>query len=326
MRRRRYAVALLIPEPARHGIDALRHALGDTQRFRIPTHITLVAPLNIRDDELDGALAVVRDAGARSRPLRLELGPAETFLPDAPVLYLAVGDQGAVRALRTLRALLMVVPFERPDERPYVPHVTLLTHGSPEKIHAAVQALCDARFGAVVEYLTVLECHEDSVWRPAAEVPLGAPVVVGRGSVDVELAISTVVDPEAKRLMIQVRDEVAGEQGEWPHDDREAVVITARHDGVVVGALAGWIGMGRGRVDEVAVAKDVRRHGIGSRLLAAFESAANDRRCPKLTMRVPAASTAQVWCENRGWHVAPGKSDMAAQATLTDSLVEMLRG
>lgn len=323
MRRRRYAVALLIPEPARHGIDALRHALGDNQRFRIPTHITLVAPLNIRDDELDAALAVVRDAGARSRPLHLELGPAETFLPDAPVLYLGIGDQGAVRELR---ALLMVAPFERPDERPYVPHVTLLTHGAPEKIHAAVLALCDARFGAVVEYLTVLECHEDSVWRPAAEVPLGAPVVVGRGSVDVELAISTIVDPEAKRLMIQVRDELAAEQGEWPHDDREAVVITARHDGVVVGALAGWIGMGRGRVDEVAVAKDLRRHGIGSRLLAAFESAANDRRCPKLAMRVPAASTAQVWCENRGWRAALGQGDMAAQAPLTDNLVEMLRG
>src|SRR5437867_1954584 len=104
MVRLRLGVALLIPPPVDRAIDALRRALGDGSLGRIPAHLTLVPPVNVRDDRLGDALDVVRAAAASTRPFAVMLGPPATFLPDTPVVFLPVGgiggDGGAVHALR----------------------------------------------------------------------------------------------------------------------------------------------------------------------------------------------------------------------------------
>ena len=91
MPRRRLGVVLLIPPPIAHEVDGLRRALGDGFLGRVAPHVTLIPPVNVREDDLSAALAVVRGAAASTGPLTLELGPVETFLPVNPVVYLAVG-------------------------------------------------------------------------------------------------------------------------------------------------------------------------------------------------------------------------------------------
>ncbi|MDQ1402032.1 MAG: hypothetical protein QOG03_348, partial [Actinomycetota bacterium] len=71
----RLGVALLIPNPLAAEIDGLRRALGDGGLDRIPPHLTLVPPVNVREDRLSDALAVLRNAGTGTRPFILELGP-----------------------------------------------------------------------------------------------------------------------------------------------------------------------------------------------------------------------------------------------------------
>src|SRR5687768_11841471 len=92
MPRWRLGVALLVPPPARDEVDGLRRALGDPALPRIPAHLTLVPPVNVREEAVPDALHVLRDAAADTpASLRLTLGPPGTFLPDNPVLYLRVG-------------------------------------------------------------------------------------------------------------------------------------------------------------------------------------------------------------------------------------------
>ena len=101
MPRQRLGVALLIPPPVAAEIDALRRAVGDEDVTRIAPHVTLVPPVNVREEEVDDAVAVLRRAAAAVPPLRLELGPVTTFAPVSPTLHLAVGgDVDGVRRLR----------------------------------------------------------------------------------------------------------------------------------------------------------------------------------------------------------------------------------
>src|SRR3954454_2438248 len=101
MPKRRLGVVLLIPPPVDREFDGLRRATGDGTLGPVPPHITLVPPVNVRDDELGEALSIVRKAAAAPPPLELSIGPTATFLPTNPVLYLAVG--GHVDGLLGLR-------------------------------------------------------------------------------------------------------------------------------------------------------------------------------------------------------------------------------
>jgi 2'-5' RNA ligase len=169
MSRRRLGVVLLLPEPAATEVDGLRRALGDGSLGRIPAHLTLVPPVNVREDDMPGALGVLRQAAAQTRPLDLRLGPATTFLPATPVVYLAV--DGDVAALHALRGRVFHPPLERPLTLPFVPHVTLADDFDPNRIPAAVAALADYVVDVRFEAVHVLEEGRGRVWRPVADAP-----------------------------------------------------------------------------------------------------------------------------------------------------------
>src|SRR4051812_357969 len=91
MPRQRLGVALLVPAPVALEIDALRRALGDDDTERIPPHVTLVPPVNVREEDVDDAVRVLTAAAGGVRPLRIELGPVTSFTPVSPTVHLRVG-------------------------------------------------------------------------------------------------------------------------------------------------------------------------------------------------------------------------------------------
>jgi len=190
----RLGVALLIPPALAAEVDGLRRALDDGALGRIPPHITLVPPVNVREDRLADALAVLRAAAAASRPLALTLGPVATFLPVNPVVYLAVGGEAAAR-LRALRDAVFSEPLARPLTWPWVPHVTLADEAPVDRVSAAVTALAGYRVEAVFDRVHLLREGPGRVWEPIADVPFAAPAVVGRGGLPVELSVTDRLDP-----------------------------------------------------------------------------------------------------------------------------------
>ena len=303
MTRLRLGVVLLVPPPAEGEVDALRRACGDASLGRVPAHLTLVPPVNVREERLDDVLALLRAAGAATRPFRLELGPPTTFLPDNPVLYLPVA--GDVDALHALRGRVFVEPLARPLTWPFVPHVTLVDGGEPVRLEAAVAGLADARYEVAVDRVTLLQEQRDAegarVWRPVAGAALDGRAVVGRGGLELELSTGPRLDVDATAWADAAwAAYTAAEHGSDAPAD-EPLAVTGRRDGRVVGVAEGHV---RGQVAYLAqliVAADVRGEGVGGHLLAAFAAEARARGADELTLRTIEGGPADRFYRERGF-------------------------
>ncbi len=186
----RLASALLIPPPEATEIDGLRRACGDGMLGRVDAHVTLVEPINVREESLDEVEQIMRDAAAATPgPLTLTFGPALSFHPESPVLYLAVdGDLDELAALRTA---MRVGPFAREAAWPFVPHVTIGTDLSEERLDAGVAALAEFSTTVSLTHVHVLQEQRDPDevrrWRPIADAALGGRTVSGRGGIELEV-------------------------------------------------------------------------------------------------------------------------------------------
>jgi len=274
MPRLRLGVALLLEPPVADEVDGLRRALGDRSLARVPPHVTLVPPVNVRVDEMGAVLAVMRAAAAATPVLHLTLGPPETFLPANPVLYLPVG--GDVEIVHALRDRVFVPPLARTLTWPFVPHVTLADDAGADRVDASARVLAGYQAAVAVDRVHLLQEVRDGEprWQPLADVEFGPPSVVARGGpLAVELVRSRRPDPEGMALLLAqgVDDSL------W--SDASAgtlsLVVTARRQDAVVGVAGVWLRPGAGRRG-VLVAPEHRGQGIGRHLGAALTAAMND--------------------------------------------------
>ena len=270
----RLASALLIPPPEATEIDGLRRACGDGMLGRVDAHVTLVEPINVREESLDEVEQILRDAAAATPgPLTLTFGPARSFHPESPVLYLAV--DGDLDALAELRTAMRSGPLAREAAWPFVPHVTIGTDLSEERLAAGVAALADFSTTVSLTHVQVLQEHRDPDevrrWRPIADAALGGRTVSGRGGIELEVT------------------ESAGSG--W--------ALTARHQGTVVGEARGWTTDGVARLSWLSVAEGQRGIGVGRRLLAGVEDIA--RRSGAARLVASSAESLPGFLRARGW-------------------------
>jgi 2'-5' RNA ligase/predicted N-acetyltransferase YhbS len=293
-------------------VDGLRLALGESERDRIPPHLTLVPPVNVREDRMDAAHALLRDAAAATKPLRLTLGPPRTFLPDSPVLYLGV--HGDVDELLGLREAIFKEPLQRPLSWPFVPHVTIVDGVQPYRIQAGMTALESFEREVVFEAVHLLEETEGHTWRVIAEAPFVPAATVARGAPGVELDLATTdrLGDETRRWLTR----------EWP-DDQRPLAVTARRDGEVVGVATGWTNGDLANLGELFVAPQARKQGVAGHVVAAFLSAAAERGAHRCRLRTDDATPAHAFYVSRGWREEaryPGPSEGVAIVQLVRDL------
>jgi 2'-5' RNA ligase/GNAT superfamily N-acetyltransferase len=274
-------------------VDGLRRAVGDKSLGRVPPHLTLVPPVNVRGERLEDALAVLRAAAAETPAvLRLTLGGVATFLPANPVLYLSVSGDRA--SLDRLRDRVFAEPLARPLTWPFVPHVTLADDADPVVLSAAPAVLAGySRVSVPIDRVYLLEevrVEGHRVWRPVADVAFGPPAVVGRGGpLALELVRGSLIDPVAAAALDAHGASVAVD-GIEVAGSAPRVVVTGLREGHVVGVATAWLGPDGGRVC-LWVVPAHRRQGIGGHLLAAVEAAVADAGwgCSRLSGVGPAA-------------------------------------
>lgn len=289
----------MIPAPLDREVDAFRRALGDGTYGRVPAHLTLVPPVNVRTDELGTGLALLRRAAADTTALNVTLGAPATFLPNTPVLYLPVIGSGRGTVYQ-LRDRVFQPPFSRPLTWPYVPHVTLADEADPGRIEAAELALADYQADLSVDRLFLLAESEERVWEPVADMAFGPLAVVGRGGLDLEIAVTRLLDPVAREMV----------EEEWP-DLEHAVLdsvseppgftVVGRRDGAVVGVVRVEATPGAARIWLHVVAASQRGLGIGSHLLAAAESEAARLGYSDMVVAVLDGSLSETYYLQRGW-------------------------
>lgn len=287
-----------------HEIDGLRRALGASALRRVPPHITLVPPVNIRVEEVDGVLAHVRDVASTSPSIRLKLGPPETFFPRTPVVYLAV--DGDIEELGTLRGRLLAGPLTEPPgrvrDRPFVPHLTLDQSIAPGRIGAALEALASYRASFTFTRVVVLEfSEEERMWRSLADYEFAEPRLIGRGGIEVVLTSSDTLAPEAERFRDQAWDDDVVET--YGPAARRAVpfAITARVGGELVGTANGERREDVVRLANLIVAREWRSSGIGSKLLAEVEHLAREHGTRRVRLEARAGSRAEAFYRGRGY-------------------------
>jgi 2'-5' RNA ligase/predicted GNAT family acetyltransferase len=263
--RRRFAVALLPPPELAVQVDALRRLLEDRRLARLAPHLTLVPPVNLDDQAVAPARAVLDDVAATATPFELELGPAASFAPRTPTVHLVV--DGELTRLAELRDRLRRAPFDRPDEHDFQPHVTLRQSYPAERIPAALQVLTGTLGPWQVDRVHLLEHVQDDLggprWVVAMEAPFGAPEIVGRGGIELRLRTLGTLEPQvAQRWAGLVADE-------RPPAGRLVVVAESTAEpGVAVGVAVGSVGCGVATVEHLEVDPAQRRTGIARHLMA----------------------------------------------------------
>lgn len=299
MPRRRLGVVLVVPPPVQAEVDGLRRACGSTSMGRIPPHLTLVPPVNVREEDVGPALDLLRAAAGRVSAVPAELGPAETFHPESPVVYLAVGDEDALAAIHDLRRAVFTPPLERSLTYDFHPHVTLAEEVAEDRIGAMLSALANYRTRTRFDRLHLLQerRRDDGVriWESIADFGLGGPAVVGRGGIELTLEVSATVPPDARELE---RVDVPGDAVTGASVD---VVIVARRRGEVVGLVRGRLEGSLAVVDLLVVATAERRQGIGSRLLDRFEHTAIERGASVAEGVVQVGAGVAALLGGRGW-------------------------
>lgn len=174
MARHRLGIVLLVTDPWATEVDGIRRALGDSALGRIPAHVTLVPPVNVREDDLAAAFDLVHAAAAACPPLELRLGPVASFAPVSPVAYLAVsGAPDVLAQLVRLRDDLHAAPLDRPADHEFVPHVTVATELPADRLAAATAALAAFDVAHRFERVHVLAEQPGHVWVPVGDAPLG---------------------------------------------------------------------------------------------------------------------------------------------------------
>jgi 2'-5' RNA ligase len=257
--RRKLGVALLIPRNIAPEIDGIRRALGAADVAQVVPHITLVLPINVRAEDVDAAIALVRDVAAAEQPLDVVIGPLATFYPVTPVLYLQVAGPG-LAAITRLRDALDTGPLAQELEHPFVPHVTLDSNASEAAIAGAQASITRYVEHVHLDTITVLEQNdEDKVWRPIADAPLGA-----------EPATRTIGGSPVSMVVTKYPTDVGSTMGRYRSLSVEAFV-----DGRVVGLAHGhYMPDGVAWLDELVVIRETRGTGIGAQLARAFVDAA----------------------------------------------------
>lgn len=191
---------MLLDEPWRSEVQGLRRALRSPSLDTQPPHLTLVPPVNVPENRVDDAVAVLRREAARCGPtLRLTVGPAASFAPVSPVIYLRVGGDG-LDELHRLQVGVFRGPLLRTVDYDYVPHVTLHESAPDEAISAALPVLDGFRVDVEFDRVHLLEQGPDRVWRPLTDVAFGPPTVRGRGGVELHLRWSYLPAPDVRSL------------------------------------------------------------------------------------------------------------------------------
>ncbi|HEX5522992.1 MAG TPA: 2'-5' RNA ligase family protein, partial [Pedococcus sp.] len=104
-------VSIAIPPPHGDLLQAKRASFGDPRADSIPTHVTLLGPTEIADDDMDAALAHLEKVSAGAHPFDMVLRGTGTFRPVSPVVFVQVS--GGLAECEVLERAIRTGPLER---------------------------------------------------------------------------------------------------------------------------------------------------------------------------------------------------------------------
>lgn len=164
-------VSIAVPDPEGTALQDFRVALGDETARHIPTHITLVPPTEIDQDELAPVVAHLSAIAARHQPFTVRLHGTGTFRPTSPVVF--VGVIAGIEGCRGLATSARTGPLGVDVEFPYHPHVTVAHHLDEDLLDRAFTELAGYEASFEVTRFWLYVHDERRGWRPDRAFVLG---------------------------------------------------------------------------------------------------------------------------------------------------------
>lgn len=163
-------VALPVPEPWGSELQRYRVALGDRLATAIPTHVTLVPPVHVDDDQLEVVCRHLEAVTHGFSAFEVHLRGTGTFRPVSPVVFVSLVE--GISQTEQLAAAVRRGPLAVELPFPFHPHVTIAHHLEDDVMDRAFKELADfeCAFEADAFHLYV---HETGVgWQPTQAFPL----------------------------------------------------------------------------------------------------------------------------------------------------------
>jgi 2'-5' RNA ligase len=165
-------VAVAIPEPWASQLQDYRTGVGDLMAATIPTHITLVPPTEISDEELEQVEKHLAAVAADVAAFEVHLRGTGTFRPISPVVF--VGLVEGISQCEQLAAAVRRGPLAAELTFPYHPHVTVAHHVADDRLDQAFDELADFECEFGVEDFHLYVHDEQRGWTPTRYFPLNA--------------------------------------------------------------------------------------------------------------------------------------------------------
>jgi 2'-5' RNA ligase len=163
-------VSIAIPSPHAEMLQAKRASYGDPLAESIPTHVTLLPPTELSEDELPAAVEHLSEVAADGHAFPMVLRGTGTFRPTSPVVFVQVS--GGLAECEVLERAVRRGPLKRKLDFYYHPHVTVAHHVPEESLDRAFEDLADFECGFMVREFHLYEHGDDQVWRPVRSFTL----------------------------------------------------------------------------------------------------------------------------------------------------------
>ena len=170
-------VSIAVPEPHGSLLQERRAGFGDAAAHGIPTHVTLLPPMEVDGSRLPAIEEHLVGVAASGRPFPMRLSGTGTFRPLSPVVFVQVVEGAAACTRLQQRVRDASGPVACELQFPYHPHVTV-AHGIDD---AAMDRAYEELAGYEAEWsctgFALYEQGADGVWRKLREFAFGGSTV-----------------------------------------------------------------------------------------------------------------------------------------------------
>jgi 2'-5' RNA ligase len=160
-------VSIAVPDPWGSDLQEYRVGLGDPTAAGIPTHVTLLPPIDVEDTLMSGIHEHLAAIASNAAPFAMRLRGTGTFRPVSPVVFVNVVE--GISSCELLAAAVRRGPLAIDAQFPYHPHVTVAHHLDEPLLDRAFEELggFDCRF--TVDHFSMYVHESHAGWTPVKD-------------------------------------------------------------------------------------------------------------------------------------------------------------
>jgi len=157
------SVSISVPAPFGDELQRLRASFGDPSAKSIPTHVTLLSPTEMAEEDATQIHEHLQRVADAQHPFRMLLRSTGTFRPVSPVVFVQVA--GGISACERIEQAIRSGPLKRDVPFYYHPHVTVAHKVDDEAMDRAFNDLASYECSFEVDAFDLFEYGDDLVWR-----------------------------------------------------------------------------------------------------------------------------------------------------------------